>query len=190
MTPQVRSRQFSLPLNSATGSILRCCWLVAALAFGGCSTPQSGPQRPLDAPTTPVVAPAVLPPAVAEAAPEETETKPSPAVSDDNKIFFASTSTLVDEAGKEKLRRVADNLKQDLKMHVTLAGYADDLGSRNYNLALTEERLSAVRNLLLTYGVSPRQIRRNRIGSVKRPKACTSPDCRQQMRRVEVVYSQ
>ena len=110
-------------------------------------------------------------------------------IAEENNIFFPLRSTTVDDLGKEKLRQHAARLKLNPKELVTLVGYTDDLGSRNYNLAITEERLSTVNALLKSYGVSTRQIRRNRNGPLKVRGTCTSSACRQQMRRVELVVT-
>ena len=138
--------------------------------------------------TPPVIA---LPPApiakkITPAVPEEETSAP---LSEENNIFFPVRSAIVSDTGKEKLHLHADRLKLDRKETVLLVGHSDDQGSRNYNLAITEERLIAVEKLLRSYGVSVRQIRRNRIGSVKYSPSCPTGECRQQMRRVELVYS-
>jgi outer membrane protein OmpA-like peptidoglycan-associated protein len=52
----------------------------------------------------------------------------------------------------KKLRQHAEYLKQNPKTVVTLVGYVDDAGSRSYNLAITEQRILAVKQLLRTYG--------------------------------------
>jgi outer membrane protein OmpA-like peptidoglycan-associated protein len=129
-----------------------------------------------------------LPP-VAITSPPVSEETPVIPVSEDDNIFFLVRSAAVDDAGKEKLRQLADRLKLDRKETVLLVGYTDDRGSRSYNLALTEERLTTVGKLLRTYGVPARQIRRNRIGRVAPPGSCSTDACRQQMRRVELVHS-
>ena len=108
-------------------------------------------------------------------------------VAEENNIFFALRSATVDDAGKEKLRQHADRLKSNRKERVLLVGHSDDQGSRNYNLAITEERLMAVQKLLRSYGVTARQIRRNRSSSAKTRSPCASKACQQQMRRVELV---
>ena len=128
-------------------------------------------------------------PATEESKPPAPAEKVIEAISDENNIFFAAGSTSVDDAENEKLRQHADQLKQHPKQRVTLTGYGDDQGSRNVNLAIAEQRLVAVSKALRAYGVSPRQIRRNRIGGIKKPSACSPADCRKRMSRVELVYS-
>lgn len=165
------------------------CYFSSALLLYGCSTPPSIVPIPSDEPS-PVVAvlsaPLVEVPVPAPPVPEEATHSP---VSEENNIFFAPRLVIVDDMGREKLQRHADRLKSNHKEIVSLKGYSDNQGSRNYNLAITEERLVAVEKLLLSYGVSARQIRRNRSDSVKPPPLCTTTECRQRMRRVELVYS-
>ncbi|MBL8414285.1 MAG: OmpA family protein [Propionivibrio sp.] len=110
-------------------------------------------------------------------------------ISDENNIYFALRSAMVDETQTEKLQHHAHRLKMNRKQIVSLVGQSDDQGSRNYNLAITEERLMSVERLLRSYGVPARQIRIVRVGRVKNPVPCTTNECRQQMRRVELIYS-
>ena len=107
--------------------------------------------------------------------------------SEDRIIYFPSHSTALADSEKEKLHVYADYLKQNPKKAVALIGRSDDLGSRSYNLAIAEERTSVTRDLLRSYGVAPRQIRCYSIGNEKKPTACRSKECKQRMRRVEVV---
>jgi len=119
----------------------------------------------------------------------ESNEETAPSVPEDNKVYFASGSVVIGDEEKGKLKQHADRLKRNPKIYVTLSGHTDDLGSRNYNLAIAEERLIAVNKLLQRYGAPPRQIRRNRSSSAKNLPACTTTDCRRQRRRVDLVYS-
>ena len=167
-------------------SIQSCCLIVAALLLSGCSdlqhTRTSGDETPASAQDTP------SPPLGMDKSPLATTDAEIAPVLDENNVYFASGSTVVDQAGKEKLRRHAEDLKQNQKKILTLAGHTDDTGSRNYNLAIAEERLMNVSRLLLAYGAPARQIRRNRIGNIKKPPACKTAECREKMRRVELIY--
>jgi outer membrane protein OmpA-like peptidoglycan-associated protein len=107
---------------------------------------------------------------------------------DSNTIYFPQRVTTVDRIGKEKLRLHADHLKKNPKRAVVLTGHTDDLGSRSYNLIIAEERIEAVSKLLRAYGVQNRQILRKSVHKDKSPAGCISPDCRQKMRRVELMY--
>ena len=110
------------------------------------------------------------------------------ALTDENNIYFTAGTTTVDQQGEDKLRLHAQNLKQNPKKRLILTAHTDDSGSRNYNLAIAEDRLMAVYKLLRSYGVPAKQIRRNRINGAKRPQVCQSAVCQLQMRRVELVY--
>jgi outer membrane protein OmpA-like peptidoglycan-associated protein len=107
---------------------------------------------------------------------------------DSNTIYFPQRVTTVDRIGKEKLRLHADHLKKNPKRAVVLTGHTDDLGSRSYNLIIAEERIEAVSKLLRAYGVQNRQILRKSVHKDKSPAGCISPECRQKMRRVELMY--
>ena len=118
----------------------------------------------------------------------------APAVSGEPKIpdgilsiYFPRRLATVNDEEKEKLRDCAEKLKRNPKEHVLLSSYSDDLGSKSYNLAIAEQRLTAVGSALRSLGVASRQIRRNRSNSVKATaNACRSENCRQQMRRVDI----
>jgi outer membrane protein OmpA-like peptidoglycan-associated protein len=106
---------------------------------------------------------------------------------------FAKGATRIDPAGQDKLRIHAARLKENPAQVVTLAGYTDDLGSGSYNLAIADQRIEAVAKLLRTYGVPKKQIHPLRRYSVERAgsmAACRSKttDCRQKIRRVELIY--
>lgn len=153
------------------------CFFVAALMLAGCSGPQPLTQESENRTSqeTQDVSPA----------PEEVIV---PTLTDENNIYFTAGTTTVDQEGKDKLRQHAQNLKQDPKKRLILTAHPDDSGSRNYNLAIAEERLMAVFKLLRSYGAPAKQIRRNRINGAKNPPICQSASCQLQMRRVELVY--
>ncbi len=52
----------------------------------------------------------------------------------------------------------ADFLKENGNREVVIEGHTDERGSREYNIALGEKRANAVRDVLLSYGVSSSQI--------------------------------
>lgn len=165
------------------------CTASVVLAFGGCSTsrppvvqPPSNESPSVAVPVIPVPPQDVVPALV----PKEEAVVLVP---EENNIFFALRSALISETQKEKLRRHAARLKANRKELVVLVGHSDGQGSRNYNVAITEERLAAVEQLLRRYGVPISQIRRNRSASVRGTNQCSTDVCRQQMRRVELVFS-
>ena len=181
-----RTQPTDHPTVPAVRGVFRFLLTLAAAAAYGCSTPPAPTALEESPPAPAAVAPP--PPVEQAAAPSATE-KPVNVIAEENNVFFAPGLTLIDDTGNEKLRLHADQLKQNPKQRVTLRAYADDLGSRNVSLAIAEQRLSAVVKALRAYGASARQIRRNRVASVKKPVSCSSPRCRKPMGRVELVYS-
>ena len=65
---------------------------------------------------------------------------------------------LTNEA-RDVLRGQADWLKQHDSIAVTIAGHADERGTREYNLALGERRAISVRSFLIALGIDPERIR-------------------------------
>ena len=152
----------------------------------GCSTLAISPSEPMPqqslestaVPDTPLDAPS-------------TRDTDSVALEEVNSIYFAKGATRIDPAGQNKLRQHAARLKENPAQVVTLAGYTDDLGSDSYNLAISDQRIEAVAKLLRTYGVPKKQIhplRRYSVGRRESMPDCRTKECRQLMRRVELIY--
>ena len=154
--------------------------ILAALAITGCVTAPPPPP-----PT--VSAPAAAPTVASE--PASTEAQVIASVELEYSVFFERGSTEVDDVGKALLRRHAERLKANRKERVTLIGHTENFGSREYSVAIADERVDAVYSLLRKFGVSSRQLRRYSAGMEKTRKACQSQECRPLMRRVELKYS-
>lgn len=175
---------------SAPGACRRLrLWLPAVLVVAACATPLPPTEgdRSGAEPTTAAQEKGERPAsaAKAEAAPGE-----SAGLDRENSVFFALASTVVDDAGREVLRRHAARLQSDPKLTVTLSGYTDDLGSREYNVALGQKRVDAVEQELRALRVPAKQIRKRTYGYEKaRPQRCVSDTCRQSLRRVELSYT-
>ncbi|HRI92712.1 MAG TPA: OmpA family protein [Accumulibacter sp.] len=108
----------------------------------------------------------------------------------ENNIYFSLGGVTVSSRERAKLQQHAAYLKENPETSVTLIGFTDDLGSRNYNVAIAEQRVAAVRKLLRAYRVPGGQIRRYSVGSEKTPKTCKTEECRRKMRRVELRYAE
>lgn len=101
-------------------------------------------------------------------------------------IYFAAGASDIDSEGMALLRLCADRLKSDGRQRVTLVGLTDDLGSRAYNLAIADQRLSTVQLALRRMGVAAYQIKRRNLGGEPARNRCADEACRKQMRRVEL----
>jgi outer membrane protein OmpA-like peptidoglycan-associated protein len=160
---------------------------VAIALLSGCGT-TSQPERSIQ-------------PVSKEERPEGKGESPSPdissqaehnavtAVDKQSSIFFSQGSSALSQSEKGKLQRAAILLKEDRRLSVKLIGHANENGSRSFNLAVADARVESVSASLKKLGVKARQIKKSVVGSEKLPNACRSAECRQQMRRVELVFS-
>lgn len=166
--------------------------LVATLAACGGTPPR--PEAPASADGTARTAPAApasttsAPPAAPTAAPRAEQPSETP-INEENSIFFAFGASTINAAGEQKIRQHAARLKANPKLEVTLVGHTDNLGSSAYNLAIAEQRTAAVARLLLANGARRTQIRQYGIGDEKATN-CETATCRQQMRRVDLIYAE
>ncbi|WP_193165026.1 OmpA family protein [Microbulbifer hainanensis] len=72
----------------------------------------------------------------------------------DNVVYFDFDQSLLKPSTRELLIQHADRMR-GTSAHVRLEGHADELGTREYNLALGERRANAVRDFLVLQGVDP-----------------------------------
>ena len=72
----------------------------------------------------------------------------------DNVVYFDFDQSLLKPSTRELLIQHADRMR-GTSTHVRLEGHADELGTREYNLALGERRANAVRDFLVLQGVDP-----------------------------------
>lgn len=161
------------------------CLLLSCL-LSACATRPAAPP--------PVVAPA-RPVAAAPKQPEKLPERPDEAqiiaaVDAKENLFFVQASADLDAVANQALAQHALRLKANPRQVVTLVGYADDLGSPAYDLAIAERRVQAVYKALRGLGVGATQLRSYSVGSEKLSLACRSEACRHRMRRVELVYSE
>ena len=75
-----------------------------------------------------------------------------------DRVFFATNESVLTTASRETLRKQAAWLRKNSKINVVLEGHADERGTREYNLALGERRANAVKDYLMTYGISGKRI--------------------------------
>ena len=75
-----------------------------------------------------------------------------------NSVYFAFNSAEVNSSGKTVLAEYAAWLNANEDVKVTVEGNCDERGSREYNLALGEERAKAVKAELVANGVSANRI--------------------------------
>jgi len=104
-----------------------------------------------------------------------------------NSVYFAFNKADVNSSGKTVLAEYAAWLKANKDVKVTVEGNCDERGSREYNLALGEERAKAVKAELVADGVSADRIDTVSFGE-ERPVCTRSGEaCWAQNRRGDIV---
>ena len=71
-----------------------------------------------------------------------------------DRVFFASNKSTLTTASRDTLRKQAAYMRKKKDSNFTIEGHADERGTREYNLALGERRANAVKDYLMTYGIS------------------------------------
>lgn len=110
-----------------------------------------------------------------------------PAITEERTVFFTRGSAALNYRERQKLEIIAERLAADRSLHVTLLGYANDNGSSSFNLAVSDNRVSAVAAFLRVRGVHGSQITARALGSEKVSLNCRSSNCRQKFRRVDLL---
>jgi outer membrane protein OmpA-like peptidoglycan-associated protein len=102
-------------------------------------------------------------------------------------VLFDFDSNRLTGAAQEALNAAVDIARHGRQIRIFAAGHADKSGSSAYNLALSHQRVDAVRKAFLERGIPSEQIDIEAFGE-NRPRVVTadgSPDSRN--RRVEII---
>lgn len=76
-----------------------------------------------------------------------------------HRVFFGTDQYTLTQQAQATLARQADWLKTHSNVAVTIAGNADERGTREYNLALGARRAEAARSYLVSLGVDAARVR-------------------------------
>ena len=71
-----------------------------------------------------------------------------------DRVFFATNKSTLTTASRDTLRKQAAWMRKKKDLTFSIEGHADERGTREYNLALGERRANAVKDYLMTYGIS------------------------------------
>lgn len=106
----------------------------------------------------------------------------------DRVFFLVDQSTLTPEA-MATLDRQAAWLSQRPAAQITIEGHADEQGTREYNIALSARRASAVRNYLVTKGIPDARLSTIPFGKERPVEVCSTEACWSKNRRAVTVVT-
>ena len=104
-----------------------------------------------------------------------------------DRVFFASNKSTLTTAARDILRKQAAWMRKKKNTTVSVEGHADERGTREYNLALGERRANAVKDYLMTYGISGNRINVISYGKERPVNSGSSPLAWSQNRRSVTV---
>lgn len=106
----------------------------------------------------------------------------------DRVVYFAFDNDSVSDEYLELVKHHGKYLSLNTGAKVRLEGHADELGTREYNVALAERRAIAVKQVMLYEGVSNDQITVISYGEEKPMEFGHDEESMSLNRRVEIVY--
>ena len=103
-------------------------------------------------------------------------------------IYFDTRSDRIRPESTPTLKEIGEMLKEHADLKLTIEGHTDNVGSADANKVLAEKRAAAVRMFLVnSYGVDASRLQAIGLGDQKPVAPNTTPEGRQQNRRVELV---
>jgi OmpA-OmpF porin, OOP family len=103
-------------------------------------------------------------------------------------IYFDTGSDVIRPESAPTLKEIGDMLTQHADLRLTIEGHTDNVGAAGANQALSDKRAAAVRAALVErYGVDGARLVSKGLGASKPAAPNTTPEGRQQNRRVELV---
>lgn len=105
-----------------------------------------------------------------------------------NGVYFGLDQYDLNSAAQATLRGQASWLSQNPSRSIVIEGHCDERGTREYNLGLGERRANAVKDYLVSLGVTPSRVRTISYGKERPVCVASSEDCWSRNRRgVSVV---
>ena len=100
-----------------------------------------------------------------------------------DRVFFATDQATLNGSARATLRNQASWLNQNPSVRLTVEGHADERGTRDYNLALGARRANAVRDFLVSQGVSGSRLQTISYGKERPVSLCSEEACWSKNRR-------
>lgn len=103
-----------------------------------------------------------------------------------DRVFFSTDSSTLNATARGALQKQAEWLKSN-NVRLKIEGNADERGTRDYNLALGARRANAVRDYIVSLGVSPSRLRTISYGKERPVSLCAAERCWSKNRRAVSV---
>jgi peptidoglycan-associated lipoprotein len=100
-----------------------------------------------------------------------------------DRVFFDTDSSDINPTSQTTLDKQAVWLRQYGNYRVAIEGHADERGTREYNIALGARRANAVRNYLVSKGISASRLSTKSYGKERPVAVCNDISCWSQNRR-------
>jgi len=104
-------------------------------------------------------------------------------------VSFDAGKTTLKPSAKKTLHRIANQLKANQNIRVSVEGYTDSVGSAEKNKAISEKRAAAVRDYLVSLGIPADHITAMGKGEADPVASNKTTSGRSQNRRVELVIT-
>jgi outer membrane protein OmpA-like peptidoglycan-associated protein len=101
-------------------------------------------------------------------------------------LLFDSGSSSLSPGAYSRLDQLAETLNRYPEENVIVKGHTDSAGSETSNLSLSDQRADAVRRYLISKGVSSSRVEAVGLGESQPLVTNSTPEGRQQNRRVEI----
>lgn len=102
-------------------------------------------------------------------------------------VLFATGSAELRGGANSNLNKLVNFLNQYPERNVQIEGHTDNVGSADYNQGLSQRRAESVRSYLRQQGIAPDRLSASGMGMDQPIADNTSPNGRQQNRRVEII---
>ncbi|MBL3566949.1 peptidoglycan-associated lipoprotein Pal [Rhodovulum sulfidophilum] len=106
-----------------------------------------------------------------------------------DRVLFAVDQSSLSPDATVTLDAQADWLNQNTAYSATIEGHADEQGTREYNLALGARRANAVKEYLVSRGVSPNRLQTVTYGKERPLAICSAESCYAKNRRAVSVLA-
>ncbi len=101
-------------------------------------------------------------------------------------LIFAQGKSVIDRKSYPGLDEVVQMMKENSKIEIQLEGHTDNVGSSKANLALSQDRVDAVKKYMVSKSISKNRIQTKAFGGSQPLGNEMTPEARAKNRRVEM----